>query len=162
MNAIQDLSLVQWLALGHAFVTAFMAGLIWTIQLVHYPLFAWVPPDAFTGADTTNQPNGRGYEREHMRRITWVVAPAMLVELASAIALLAMAPAELRLELGVALGALALIWISTITTQGPLHVRLARTADADLISKLVTTNWLRTALWSGRAVFAVLLIPAMV
>ena len=33
--------------LAHAAATLFMVGLIWFVQVVHYPLFARVGPDAF-------------------------------------------------------------------------------------------------------------------
>ena len=45
-------------------LAAALAGLIWTIQLVHYPLFALV------GAAEWPR-----YGDEHRRRITWLAAP---------------------------------------------------------------------------------------
>ena len=161
VDQLQSLTPLHWVALTHAAITCFIAGLIWTIQIVHYPLFAWVPPRAFTGQDTTNQPNNQGYEREHMRRITLIVGPAMLLELITAIALTILIPAELRPIAIAALVALFIIWISTATTQGPLHMKIAETADRTLIRKLVNTNWLRTTLWSARSLTAIALLPAV-
>lgn len=54
-------------------VTLVLAGLILTVQLVHYPLFAWVGASGFAA-----------YEAEHSRRITWLVLPLMFSELALA------------------------------------------------------------------------------
>ena len=49
----------------YAPVTIMMAGLIWFVQLVHYPLFSLVgAPDI-----------GR-YEQEHTRRVMWIVGPS--------------------------------------------------------------------------------------
>ena len=50
-----------------------LVGLIWTIQLVHYPSFSFVAEDHFLE-----------FHRHHTRSITWVVMPLMLVELALA------------------------------------------------------------------------------
>ena len=165
LDPLQGLSALQWVALVHALATCFLAGLIWTIQIVHYPLFAWVPPRAFTGQDTTDLPQtgtkNHGYEREHIRRITAIVGPAMLLEMVTAAALAYLAPPELRVPAIAALLALFAIWISTATTQGPLHMKIAENADRALIRKLVNTNWLRTVLWSARAVVAIAILPAV-
>ena len=50
-----------------------LTGLIWTIQIVHYPLFEQVGEDRFVR-----------YHERHMRRITWVAGPLMLIEAGSA------------------------------------------------------------------------------
>lgn len=129
----------------HAFASAFMCGLIWTIQLVHYPLFARVGEAEF-GA----------YMSGHTRRITWIVGPMMLAELVSAVMLLCVAGigGALRMAVWVGLAMLSIIWLSTFIAQGPMNVRLCVGRDEQLIARLVATNWLRTALWSGRAVLA--------
>ena len=61
--------------------TLFMTGLIWCVQLVHYPLFARVGEGTFSA-----------YEQDHQRRITWIVMPVMLVELASGVLLFSDSP----------------------------------------------------------------------
>ena len=48
----------------HALATVMMAGLIWFVQLVHYPLFAFVGASDFVL-----------YDREHTRRVTWIRGP---------------------------------------------------------------------------------------
>ena len=53
---------------------------------------------------------------------------------------------------------LAAIWVTTALVQVPLHRRLSEGYDASSGRRLVTTNWLRTALWSGRG----LLVAGMV
>ncbi len=64
------------LLLVHAATTLFMVGVIWFVQVVHYPLFERVGEVGF-GA----------FERQHTRRTGWVVAMPMLGELATASAL---------------------------------------------------------------------------
>ena len=123
--------------------TLTMTGLIWFVQVVHYPLFAMVGPEHFPA-----------YEAAHANRTTWVVAPLMLVELASALALLlpSLRPAFISVEsawLGAAL--VGLLWASTGLVQVPLHNQLHAGYSAAAIGRLVATNWVRTAAWTLRA-----------
>ena len=119
----------------------FMCGLIWIVQVVHYPLFGRVGREGFAA-----------YEAAHARLITPIVGPAMLVELVSSLALLAARPREMpawTAWAGVALVGVA--WASTALVQVPLHGTLSRGFDDDAHARLVATNWVRTAVWSGHA-----------
>ncbi len=123
--------------------TLAMTGLIWFVQVVHYPLFAMVEPEHFPA-----------YEAAHANRTTWVVAPLMLLELASALAFLhpSLRPAWISPEsawLGAALA--GLIWASTGLIQVPLHNQLHAGYSTAVIGRLVATNWARTAAWTWRA-----------
>ncbi len=122
---------------AHAAATWALAGLIWTVQLVHYPLFAQVGSEAF-----------RSYHARHTRQITWIVAPLMAVELLTAILLVARGAREPWFL--ASLVPLAFNWISTWRVQIPLHDSLANGFDADVHRRLVATNWWRTAAWSIR------------
>ena len=120
-----------------------MFGLIWFVQVVHYPLFALVGPEQF-----------QAYEAAHANRTTWVVAPLMLLELASACALLfpSLRPSFVSASeawLGAAL--VGVIWASTALVQVPLHNRLHTGYSIAVIAQLVATNWIRTAAWTVRA-----------
>ena len=121
----------------HAAATWALVGLIWTVQLVHYPLFAQVGGEAF-----------RSYHARHTRQITWIVAPLMAVELLTAILLVTRGAREPWLL--ASLAPLAFNWVSTWRVQIPLHDRLANGFDADVHRRLVATNWWRTAAWSIR------------
>ncbi|MFI4855969.1 MAG: hypothetical protein ACIAQF_13435 [Phycisphaerales bacterium JB065] len=132
----------------HALTTVVLAGLIWTIQVVHYPLFLRIPPDSFVP-----------YESEHMRRITWLVGSLMLIEAASALLLIIREPASMPVWIGAIL--LGVIWASTGLVQGPLHAKLARDGyDPRRIRFLVRSNWLRTAAWTARAFLVLILLGA--
>ena len=121
----------------HTASTTFLCGLIWCIQLVHYPSFRFVSPDRFVE-----------FERFHTQAITWIVGPAMLLELLTAVVLLgSLGPGWGALNI-VSVGA---IWVSTALLSVPCHARLAEGFDADCIERLVWTNWPRTVLWSLRA-----------
>lgn len=117
-----------------------MFGLIWFIQIVHYPLFARVGAAGFAE-----------YERLHQSSTGWVVGPPMLLEAATTVALLWSRPAGVPLA-GAVMGALALaaIWASTAFLQVPPHRALERGFDAVAHRFLVRSNWIRTALWSFR------------
>jgi hypothetical protein len=128
----------------HAACTWALVGLIWTIQVVHYPLF-----DAAASGDYAR------FQARHVARITWLVGPLMPAEALLATVLLLLRPAEvppLLPALGLAL--LAVVWLSTALLQAPLHARLAERYDARLHRRLVGTNWIRTAAWTARGVVA--------
>jgi hypothetical protein len=127
--------------LAHVAATLTMFGVILVIQVVHYPLFARV------GAQTYAT-----YQSSHMARITWIVLPAMGVELVTAGWLAWTPPPALPAWMPwTGLGLVVLIWVSTALVQAPLHARLTRGFDPDLHRRLVATNWLRTAAWTLRA-----------
>lgn len=131
---------MQTVLLAQIFATFFMTGLIWLVQIVHYPLMADVGSDFFVN-----------YETKHTQSITLIVLPMMLVELGTAIYLF-WEPGDLsKLWLGVSLGALLLIWLSTFLLQVPLHGRLGAQFDSAVHQQLVSTNWIRTILWTLRS-----------
>ena len=117
----------------------YMVGVIWTVQLVHYPLFLRVGAAGWAA-----------YHEAHTRQMTVVVLPAMVAELAAS-GLLALArppwlsPGLLWLGFGLAVGT----WAVTFFVSVPLHNTLGRGFDADAVYRLVATNWFRTAFWTG-------------
>ena len=123
--------------------TLAMTGIIWFVQIVHYPLFARIPPGSFAE-----------YEAEHATKTGWVVGPLMCAELVTAILMLAATfrPASIPVAEAVAGAALVLvIWLSTGLIQVPLHDRLSAGYDAETIARLVATNWIRTLAWTARS-----------
>ena len=125
---------------AHAASTLALVGLIWTIQVVHYPTFRFVDPARFIE-----------FEAFHQRGISIVVVPLMLVELATAAALLWFRPAGLPLWMAAAGAGLVLfIWGVTFAVQVPLHNQLAQRFDSAAIEQLVRSNWIRTIAWTLR------------
>lgn len=136
------------LLLVHATATLALVGLIWFVQVVHYPLFELASESRF-----------ERFALEHQRRTTWVVVPLMLTELASALLLLVRPPDGVSQELlWVGSGLLGAIWISTALLQVPLHRRLSGGRDRQVMRRLVATNWVRTLAWSGRGWVALALL----
>lgn len=132
----------------HAASTLFMVGVIWFVQVVHYPVFADVGTESFAA-----------YESKHSRLTTWVVMPAMLIEFATASALLFW----IRLDSPTWMTAAGfilvnVIWLSTFFLQVPCHDKLATGFDIDAWKFLVQSNWIRTIAWSVRGLLAISLL----
>jgi uncharacterized membrane protein len=128
-------------AIGHFAATAFMCGLIWVVQLVHYPLMRFVDASKWTA-----------FCQAHQTRITLIVAPMMAAEAVLGAAILILGFRSAAAWLGT--GLLAVAWISTFLVQIPLHVKLQARFDAALHERLVRTNWLRTIAWTLRVFVA--------
>lgn len=135
------------LLLANAAATLYMVGLIWMVQVVHYPLFDGVGEAQFAA-----------YEARHTRGMTPIVLPPMLIELATAGLLLAFRPAAVKggdplipaWMLWGGLGLVLFLWLVTFALSVPQHAKLAQGFDPKAYRLLVDTNWLRTAAWTLR------------
>lgn len=117
-----------------------LCGVIWIIQLVHYPFFSQISAENF-----------QKFHQAHSFWITLIVAPLMIIELLTSFLILFYAPANLSYKLLIFAFILTLItWASTAFLQVPLHNRLAHGFDVDAHAVLVNTNWIRTVAWSLR------------
>ena len=144
--------MIGWLLLVHVAATLFMVGLIWFVQIVHYPLFGSVGQAEFPG-----------YEQAHVQRTSWVVIPAMLIELITAMILVVVPPPGVADWLPiVGLVLLGVIGASTQFLQVPCHARLTIQFDTATHRWLVRSNWVRTVAWTlrGGVVLAMLSPPA--
>jgi len=130
--------------ISHVFTTIFMTGIVWFVQIVHYPLFRAIGSDRFTA-----------YERQHVKFAGYVIAPVMLIELLTGITLIIIEESSL---FWINLGLLGLIWLSTLFIQVPLHRRLSQDYSLSMISDLVGTNWIRTILWTARSMILLLIL----
>ena len=137
---------MKLILLTHVFSTLFMVGLIWFVQLVHYPLFANVGKEQF-----------KGYEELHQRLTTWVVGPAMLVELATAVILLKYLQSDSQTLAWVGVGLVAVIWLSTALFSVPAHNSLTIEFTTAAWQQLVSTNWIRTVAWTVRGILALVI-----
>ncbi len=132
---------MQGLVLANLVLTGYLTGLIWTIQVVHYPLFQEVGAAQFPR-----------FHALHGNRISAVVALPMVVELGLSVLLVAFRPSAFpALAAWVCLALTLLIWLSTFLVSVPIHGRLGETGhDARHIARLVRTNWTRTVAWTLR------------
>lgn len=139
-----DPQLTNGVLLAHTAATWYMVGLIWFVQVVHYPLFGGV-----------GQAESVQYAADHQRLTTFVVAPPMLIELVTAALLLAVRPANVPASWAWAgMAMLAIVWLSTALLQIPRHNELSAGYNAPAHAALVATNWVRTIAWSARGVLA--------
>ena len=130
------------LLLLNLILSSFLTGLIWFVQIVHYPIFTKVPASHFISFQTT-----------HMQTTGYVVAVPMLLELAASSGLLLYAfPGNLQGVNYLAFACVLVIWLVTFFVSVPIHNELVTGLRYDLVSRLVATNWLRTIAWTIRTV----------
>lgn len=136
----------------HLLCCLMMTGIIWLVQLVHYPLFAHVGESGFAT-----------YESLHRQSIGPLVAPLMLIELGTAIWLLNWRPTGIPaywLWIGLALVGVA--WLNTFFQAVPLHAKLDGGYNQEIIQRLVKVNWIRTIAWTARSGILVWMVWKMI
>lgn len=141
---LNDITLLRLELPLHNAATCYMAGVIWLIQLVHYPMFHFL--------DRTNFQSSRAF---HSTAIGFVVMPAMLLELALATTIIyRRGTGDWPAVAGFLL--VLLLWGVTFFVMVPLHGRLASDGfQPAVIRALVQWNWLRTIAWTARALIAI-------
>lgn len=134
-------------AIIHVAATWFMVGMIWTIHLVHYPLFADVGPDSYVN-----------FQAEHVERIGRLLLLPWLTEGASLLVLLWFVLAEKRREIAipvlVSAVAMAVVLVISGFWSAPAHGDLADGFDAAVHDRLMAANLVRALAWSVRGVCA--------
>ncbi len=132
-------SWVRPLVIVHVAATLFMVGLIWTIHVVHYPLFADV------GAS-----NYVEYQAAHVDRIGLLLAFPWLLEGLTLLGVLALAVERRDLRVPALVGAIAMALVLVISGfwSAPAHGDLADGFDAAVHDRLMTANLVRTLAWS--------------
>lgn len=115
-----------------------MTGVIWFIQIVHYPLMRKIGEEAFID-----------YERHHQDRTFYVVGFQMIIELVTGVWLLLQQSYNPLQWYNI--GLLCIIWASTFFIQSPLHGKLDKEYRIEWQQKLVNTNWIRTLAWTLRS-----------
>lgn len=123
----------------HAYSCFMMTGLIWIVQIVHYPSFAFVDRQLFGN-----------FAPFHARRITWIVGPIMLLEIVTGAYLFQLTEGADVFTLNLIL--LSLIWICTAAFSVRYHGILQTRWDEDVLRRLIWSNWPRTLLWTTRSI----------
>ncbi|MEO1666555.1 MAG: hypothetical protein AAFU54_18105 [Chloroflexota bacterium] len=133
---------MKLILLSNLAATLIMVGVIWFVQVVHYPLYSRINPDAF--------PN---YEVAHVNLVTLVVGPAMFIEAGTALLLLVSPPDNVPLwVLILGLVLVGVVWAVTVFVNVPQHNQLSFQFDAGVHRALVLSNWIRTIAWSARGI----------
>ena len=130
-----------------------MVGVIWFVQVVHYPLLSVVPVESAASVAV-----------EHQRRTGWVVMVPMTVEGVTTLLLLGMVPEGVAWFVPWLAGIpLAVALLATVLLSVPRHARMAAKPDETVGQELVSTNWIRTIAWSVRGIMtAGMLIATLV
>ncbi len=130
------------------FCCFFMTGVIWIIQLIHYPSFKFIDFKQFFT-----------FQNFHTKTITFIVGPIMTLEIFTALYLLILN--EFSFFWITQTFLLIIIWLCTAFLSVPIHNLLAQPHISDserlqIAQVLVKTNWPRTLLWSVRSLLFIL------
>ena len=134
----------------HLVAVACLTGVVWVVQLVVYPGFLAVGPT----------PVWPAFHDAHGRAMALVVVVPWAVQGGTLAVLLVDRPAGVPLGLVLLAAALGLLTVAvTVASSVPLHGRL-QPYDPALARRLLATNWLRTAAWSGGTLCAAAMVLA--
>ena len=124
----------------HSACVFYMTGVIWLVQLVHYPLMRYVSAEQFVQ-----------FHAEHSNLITFVVGPVMLVQLGTSLFM------QGKWQWACTMLSVA-VFAATFLASVPLHNQLTQGFSAEVHQALVRTNWIRTGLWSAHSVLLIYIL----
>jgi len=149
---MQDLQrYMRPILIAHVASTLFMVGLIWTIHYVHYPLFAHVGETTYVA-----------FQAEHVNRIGKLLLLPWLTEGLTLLAILILAflgqRRDLRLPAFLNGIGMAIALIISGVWSAPAHGELADGFDADVHSRLMNANLVRTLAWTLCGICAIWIV----
>lgn len=128
-----------------------MVGVIWFVQVVHYPLLSVVPVES-----------ARETALEHQPRTAKVVGLPMFVEGATTLWLMFVRPDAVEWWLAWVGGVtVAIALASTVLLSVPRHARMAERPDAEVGRELVVTNWPRTVAWTAHGLVCAVMVSRL-
>ena len=128
----------NFVLLGHLIFTSIMTGVIWVIQIVHYPSFHFIEKELYTA-----------FQKFHMNKISIIVIPIMLAELITGM-MLFLDRGSKSPFLIISFVILVLIWLITGVFFSKAHNELMTGYQELVVNQLVVMNWIRTLLWTLR------------
>lgn len=138
--------MLQFVFLSQIILSSIMTGIIWIIQLVHYPSFQYIESGEW-----------ETFHKFHTSRMGLIVGPLMVLELAGGIYLFYINDA-----MGFILATNILIWMSTFLIQVPIHHKLSTKYLSEQSKSLTRTNWIRTVLWTLKTIVLLCLIKEVI
>jgi len=127
--------------------TLLIAGVLWFVQLVHYPLFNEIPAK-----------NMVNYGYYHIQKISGIINLLFIVDFTTIVFLLLLVNSDLSATLMIInIAIFGFIVILTRITFLPIHQKLSKNPNSFLISKLINLNWIRTLVWSLKVVFMLII-----
>ena len=124
----------------HLVLASIMVGVIWVIQLVHYPSFRYTDKEKYVS-----------FQIFHMRNISFIVMPVMVLEFLSGL-LLVLYHSNQESLFRISFILLLIIWLITALFFAQIHQKLSKGYDETLVRNLVSLNWIRTLLWTIRTI----------
>ena len=115
-----------------------MVGVIWVIQLVHYPSFHFIKPDIYTV-----------FQKFHMEKISMIVMPMMIAELITVLLLLYSEDSK-NILIIISFILLIIIWGITAVFFSGVHNKLMVGYQETIVNNLIVMNWIITLLWTMR------------
>ena len=128
----------NFVLLGHLIFTSIMTGVIWVIQIVHYPSFHFIEKELYTA-----------FQKFHMNKISIIVIPIMLAELITGM-MLFLDKSSKSPFLIISFVILVFIWLITGVFFSKAHNELMTGYQELVVNQLVFMNWIRTLLWTIR------------
>ena len=128
----------NFVLLGHLIFTSIMTGVIWVIQIVHYPSFHFIEKELYTA-----------FQKFHMNKISIIVIPIMLAELITGMMLFLDKSSKSPILI-ISFVILVLIWLITGVFFSKAHNELMTGYQELVVNQLVVMNWIRTLLWTLR------------
>ena len=116
-----------------------MTGVIWIVQLLVYPNFMFIESTEF-----------KKFHHFHTSRISYIVAPVMLIELITAGALYLQ---DFKLFSFINLLLAVFLWLLTGFVSVPLHNKIQESFSMESVRSLIQTNRFRTALWTLKSLY---------
>ena len=142
------------LFIAHLASTFFMVGLIWTIHIVHYPLFAYVGESTYVS-----------FQAEHVDRIGKLLLLPWLTEGVTLLGILLLAffgtRRDLRLPAFLNGAGMAIALVISGVWSAPAHGELADGFDSEVHHRLMNANLVRTLAWTLCGISAVWLLARM-
>ena len=129
---------ISILELIHLITTAMMVSIIWLVQILHYPTFLYIDNERYTE-----------FQNFHMKNISFVIIPLMLLEFLTGFFLLFVA-VEIDFYFSISFSLLVLIWLITSLFFSKYHSALSNKYERGIILKLIRLNWVRTFFWTAR------------
>ena len=110
--------------------------LIWIVQIVVYPSFRFADEHTFSA-----------WHANYARRISLIAGPLMLLQAGAHVSTVW---SESNVTNGIAALLIAAAWAATTFLSVPCHRALQQQGKDQLqIARLINTNWIRTACWTG-------------
>lgn len=131
------------LLIFHGLFSFGFLGLIWVIQIVHYPFFRLIDPSRWSVA-----------HRFHQQKMGCIVLPLFIGELVTACWVAFATWHRSPVLNGVNIALICAIWAQTFGVMVPLHRKLLIASNTVLIHQLIAWNWFRTIAWTIRACIA--------